>query len=253
MMVVSMAAGSVQSVEAAELVKVNLSLKQSSKTSVKLSWDRVSGADGYEIYRKTGTDGTYKKIKTITSGKTLTYKNTGLALGRKYYYKVRAFDKTGSKTAKGKYSKAKSVTATYMQPNFTVYLPETIDLQNNTIVISLINNSKSDKVYFDGVFAIEDLSDGGKLYSARSIKYSKPEKNLSGVLGEGKRLVLNPGEKVRFTCRLEDGINYDKERIRLTTCARYKQKDFVSVYSISQKNKIYTTEGYYDYLTGNED
>lgn len=253
MMVVLLAAGSVQNAMAAELEKVNLKVKQSSKTSVSLSWDKISGADGYEIYRKTGKDGTYKKIKTITSGKTVAYKNTGLTLGKKYYYKVRAYDKTGSKTVKGKYSAAKSVTATYMQPNFTVYLPTTIDEKNNTIVISLTNNSKSDKVYFDGIFAVEDLSDGAKLYSARSIKYSKPAKDLSGVLGEGKRLVLNPGEKVRFTCRIEEGLNYDREKIRLTTCVRYKQKDFVSVYSISQKNKIYTTEGYYDYLTGSED
>lgn len=247
------AAGSVGTAMAAELAKVNLSVKQSSKTSVTLSWDKVSGADGYEIYRKTGKDGEYKKIKTITSGKTVTYKNKELSFGKKYYYKVRAFDKNGSSTKKGKYSSSKSVTMTYMNPNFTVYLPTTIDENENTIVISLTNNSKSDKVYFDGVFAIEDMADGGRLYSARSIKFSKPEKGVSGVLGEGNRLYLDPGEKVRFTCQIDGKMNYDREKIRLTTCVRYKQKDFVSVYSTSEKNKIYTTEGYYDYLTGSED
>ena len=251
-MVVMLVAGSIESAMAAELAKVNLSVKQDSKTSVTLSWDKVSGADGYEIYRKTGKDGTYKKIKTITSGKTVSYKNKELTFGKKYYYKVRAYDKNGSTAKKGKYSSSKSVTMTYMQPNFTVYLPTTINKEDNTIVISLTNNSKSDKVYFDGIFAIEDLSDGEKLYSARSIKFSKPEKDVSGVLGEGKRLYLDPGEKVRFTCRIDGTFDYDRDKIRLTTCVRYKQKDFVSVYSTSGKNKIYTAQGYYDYLTGED-
>jgi len=247
-----MAAG-VQSAFGAELAKVSLTVKQASKTSVTLSWDKVDGAEGYEIYRKTGADGTYKKIKTITSGKTVTFKNKELIFGKKYYYKVRAFDKTGSGTKKGKYSSAKSVKMTYMKPTFTVYLPTTIDKKNNTIVISLTNNSKSDKVYFDGVFAIEDLAEGGRLYSARSIKFSKPEKGVSGTLAEGKRLYLDPGEKVRFTCQIAGSFDYDRDTVRLTTCVRYKQQDFVSVYSIKDKNKIYTTEGYYDYIIGSEE
>ena len=251
-MVIMLSAGSLESAIAAELTKVNLSVKQSSKTSVTLSWDKVSGADGYEIYRKTGADGTYKKIKTITSGKTVTYKNKELTLGKKYYYKVRAFDKTGNGTKKGKYSSIKSVKMTYMKPDFTVYLPTKINQNENTIVITITNNSKSDKVYFDGIFAIEDLNDDDKLYSVRSIKYSKPEKNLSGVLGEGKRVILNPGEKVKFTCKIDGSLNYNRDKIRLTTCIRYKKKDYVSVYSTNEKNKIYTVKGYYDYLTGED-
>lgn len=251
-MVVLAVTAATQTAMAAELAKVSLIVKQTSKTAVTLSWDKVKGADGYEIYRKTGADGTYKKIKTISSGKTVTYKNTELTLGKKYYYKIRAYDKNGSSTKKGKYSSAKSVAMTYMKPNFTVYLPTTINKDENTIVISLTNNSKSDKVYFDGVFALEDLADDGKLYTARSIKFSKPEKGVSGTLAEGKRLYLDPGEKVRFTCRIDGEFDYDKNKVRATTCVRYKQQDFVSVYSVSKKNKIYTAEGYYEYLTGSE-
>ena len=93
--------GSVQTAQAASApAQVNLTVKQTASKTVTLTWKKVSGADGYEIYRRTGTSGSYTKIKTITSGSTLTYKNTGLSIGKKYYYKVRAYDKQGSKTVR---------------------------------------------------------------------------------------------------------------------------------------------------------
>ena len=241
--------GAAEETFAATLAKAELSANQRTQTSVSLNWEKVKGAEGYEIYRKTGKDGAYKKIKTITGGKTITFKNTGLALGSKYYYKIRAYNGV----SKGKYSAAKAVTLTYAKPRFTVYLPTSIDEANKTIIITLTNNSKSEKTYFDGIFAIENLEDRGRLYTARSISFEKPEKGVKGMLAEGKRLYLDPGEKVIFTCKLDESFSYDRENVRLTTCVRYKKQDYVSVYSIEDKNKIYTTQGYYDYLVGSKD
>lgn len=87
--------------------KVTLSsVKKSSSKSVKLTWKKVTGASGYAIYRSTKKDGTYKKIKTITSGKTLKYTDN---LGKKKtaYYKVKAYYKSGSKKYYGSYSSIK--------------------------------------------------------------------------------------------------------------------------------------------------
>ena len=51
----------------------------------KLSWAKVTGANGYVIYR----DG--KKIKTITSGSTVAYSDTAATTnGKKYTYKIYA-------------------------------------------------------------------------------------------------------------------------------------------------------------------
>ncbi|MBR3706881.1 MAG: fibronectin type III domain-containing protein [Firmicutes bacterium] len=232
---------------AATPAKVVMTAKQKTQTSVTISWDKVKNADGYEIYRKTGKDGTYKKIKTITSGKTVTYKNTGLTVGKKYYYKVRAYD--GG--TKGKYSTAKSVTLTYTKPKFTVTLPKSLN-DDGTLTITFTNNSKAAKTYFDGVFALENL-ETGKVYNIPSIAYNKPESGKEGSLAKGKRLFLDPGEKVKFTCQLPEGFAYDKEQALLTSCIRYKSKDYVSVYSVEGKNTIYTEAGYYDYLIGAED
>ena len=67
-----------------------LTVKRAGLTSIKLTWTRSYPAKGYVIYRATSKSGTYKKVKTITSGSTLSYTNTGLKTGQKYYYKVRA-------------------------------------------------------------------------------------------------------------------------------------------------------------------
>ncbi len=98
---------------ASKPAKVKLSsVAASSSTSIKIKWKKVSGADGYVIYQKAGS-GSYKKVKTITSGKTTSYTKKSLSSGKKYTYKIRAYDKSGSKKIYGAYSATKS---TYTKP-----------------------------------------------------------------------------------------------------------------------------------------
>ncbi len=66
------------------------------QTSAKVTWTKVDGADGYQIYRSTEQDGTYTCIKTISGGSTVKYTNSGLTVGQTYYYKVRAYTKDSS-------------------------------------------------------------------------------------------------------------------------------------------------------------
>lgn len=84
------------------------SVKAAGYNSVKLTWDKVNGAAGYRIYRATSKNGTYTKIKTISSRNTTAYKDTKLKTGKKYYYKMRAYRMTGSKRIWASYSKVKS-------------------------------------------------------------------------------------------------------------------------------------------------
>ena len=65
----------------------NLKKKEAKKTSLTLKWSKVSGADGYEIFRSTSKNGTYKRIKTVSG---TTFKDTGLKKNKAYYYRVRA-------------------------------------------------------------------------------------------------------------------------------------------------------------------
>lgn len=72
-------------------------LKASAKASagaITVSWTKSKGfgVDGYQIYRSAKKTGTYKKV---ISTKKLSYKNTGLKKGVKYYYKVRGYRTLG--------------------------------------------------------------------------------------------------------------------------------------------------------------
>ena len=73
-----------------------------STTRVVLSWNKVSGARGYSVYRKVATAGSYAKIKSVT---TLSYSDLAKA-NTKYKYYVKAYKKSGSKKIYGKASTA---------------------------------------------------------------------------------------------------------------------------------------------------
>lgn len=84
------------------------SIKASSSTKVTLSWNTVSGATGYRIYRRTGS-GSWKTLKTVTV-KTRQYTDTTAKAGTKYTYTVRAYKRASGKTYWGSYDK-KGLTA----------------------------------------------------------------------------------------------------------------------------------------------
>ncbi len=85
-------------------------LKTPSSTSkgIGLKWTKVTGAQGYIIYRKTGS-GSYKKIKTEKGISNLSYRDTSAKKGKKYTYKVKAYY---SKTYSA-YSNTKTITDKY--------------------------------------------------------------------------------------------------------------------------------------------
>lgn len=62
-------------------------------TSAKISWNRVSGASGYTVYRATSARGKYS---TVTSTASTSFKNSGLSRGKTYYYKIAAYRMVGS-------------------------------------------------------------------------------------------------------------------------------------------------------------
>lgn len=78
-----------------------------SKSKVKLAWGKVSGANGYVIQRSSG--GSYKTIKTIKKGSTVSFSNTGLKSKKTYKYKIKAYKTVNGKKIYSNYSKVKSV------------------------------------------------------------------------------------------------------------------------------------------------
>ena len=67
----------------------NFAVKNYGYTQLKLTWTKVTGAEGYEIYRATSKTGTYKKVTTV--GNVAQYTDKGLTTNKTYYYKICAY------------------------------------------------------------------------------------------------------------------------------------------------------------------
>lgn len=72
-------------------------VKSQDYRTIKISWNKVSGSNGYYLYQSTKKNGSYKKVKTLKKGSLTSCKITGLTSGKTYYYKVCAY-----RTAHGK-------------------------------------------------------------------------------------------------------------------------------------------------------
>lgn len=64
-----------------------------SGTSLKLTWNKIAGATGYEVWRSTSKTGIYKLVKTTSA---LSFTNTYLKAGTRYFYKIRAYNLIGT-------------------------------------------------------------------------------------------------------------------------------------------------------------
>ena len=103
--------GYVPTADVSTYVRKASGLKQSGSetSSITLKWSKRSEANGYELYRSSAKNGTYKKIKTITNNATLSYKNTGRSSGTEYFYKVRAYRIVNGKKKYGAFSDVKTL------------------------------------------------------------------------------------------------------------------------------------------------
>ena len=110
-----------------------------SNGKIKVSWDAVSGATSYKVYRATSKNGTYKLMKTTTS---TSYINTSAEAGKTYYYKVKAVSADGTTS---KYSGYKSRTCDLAKPT-------NVNISNNSkghprVTWNKVNGAASYKVY----------------------------------------------------------------------------------------------------------
>lgn len=69
---------------------------------IKLSWEKVEGATGYMIQKKSGSK--WKTVKNIKNGSRTTCVDTKVQMGRLYSYRIRAYRKVGEKNVAGIFS-----------------------------------------------------------------------------------------------------------------------------------------------------
>ena len=83
--------GSSDIVTVVALAKPSLNSVSVAEKGISLSWSKVNGADGYNVYRSTSANGTYEFVKSVTGSESTV--DTTVKAGQKYYYKVRAYTK----------------------------------------------------------------------------------------------------------------------------------------------------------------
>ena len=76
--------------------------------AVTVSWSKVNAATGYVVYRSVIKTSGYATLKKITSKATVSYKDTSALPGVTYYYRVKAYKKSGSKTVYSSFSGIKA-------------------------------------------------------------------------------------------------------------------------------------------------
>ena len=73
-----------------------------------ITYKKVSGVSGYQIYMSTKKKSGYKKIATLSSKKS-SYTKGKLKKGKKYYFKVRTMKKVSGKYRYSSFSKVRSI------------------------------------------------------------------------------------------------------------------------------------------------
>ncbi|MCD8215377.1 MAG: fibronectin type III domain-containing protein [Clostridiales bacterium] len=92
------------------------SVSPASTSSLTIKWKKVSYATSYDILRKRSDETSYTTIANVedssTTSSTMTYTNTGLKAGTKYYYKIKAKNSNGTATSSAVSNYTKPVTPT---------------------------------------------------------------------------------------------------------------------------------------------
>lgn len=88
--------------------KPTLSVASVSKSKIKLKWNKISGASGYEIQRYNSSKKKYTTVKTISKGSTTSYTNSSLKKNTTYKYRIRSYKKVKGKKIYSYYCSAKS-------------------------------------------------------------------------------------------------------------------------------------------------
>lgn len=126
---------------ATSLAKPNVTINQRTATTVTLSMSKVSGAQGYQVYRSTTINGQYTKVANVTSS---TYKDTERKSSSSYYYKVKAYKTVNGKTVYSSYSNVANVSSTLKK---TENVKVTNQTSSRKISWSKVSNASKYNIY----------------------------------------------------------------------------------------------------------
>jgi len=126
-----------------------VSASADSSSSITVTWSSVTNATGYKVYRSSTSSGTFAEMGTPTL---TSYTNTGLTANTTYYYKVAAYNSSGTSSQSSTVSATtNSGTATppTTAPNapVTVNVPLMASATSVTVTWSSVSGATGYRVY----------------------------------------------------------------------------------------------------------
>ena len=163
-----------------------------------VSWKKLSGASGYEVYFKKGSSGTWSKAGSTTG---VSYIHS-VTHGVRYYYKVRAYQELadGSRIY-GKYSGEKSKLQ-YFSPKYSVVMSDDTKSSTSGVAMAITNNGVGNlRIYSkDAVLMDDDYSKYDRLLYLSNTRRGKVD------ISEAKYIDIKPGttEIIAFIVKGDD-------------------------------------------------
>lgn len=84
--------------------------------SIRIKWNRAKRASGYYIYRSTAKNGRYKRVAVRRRRSKVSYTCRQLVSSKRYWFRVRAYRKKGSRKVCGRYSRRVSAETLLASP-----------------------------------------------------------------------------------------------------------------------------------------
>ena len=160
-------------------------------TRVKLTWEKVDGATGYQVWRATSEEGPYIALGSVSETERLC---VGLTLGTTYYFKVRAYYLCNGTKHYSEYSDVVSAVPSPPNPptNFTVKKKENPKSRDYCYVIFSWDEVDDDESVYEIFFATSEEGPYKSLFSTN---------NKSGVTWITRETKFPKGETIYFKIR----------------------------------------------------
>ena len=136
----------------------------------KIAWGKVTGAQGYLVYRKTAKTG-YSLVGTITSGSTVTFTDKKATTGTTYYYVVKAYRTVNGKKVPSEKSAAKAIKT--VLPTTKIY-SAVVSKSTITVKWNKVTGASGYEVYMA-------TSANGKYVKKATVSSSKLSSKISGL------------------------------------------------------------------------
>lgn len=223
-----------------------LKAKKKSKDYITLSWNKDSIVNGYELYRSTSFNGTYKKIKTITSSSTTSFKNTGLNGGQCYYYKIRSYKTANSQKS---YSEFTSPVALYTNLGYTRLALAKSDTTiysgtDTTGNIAIANPAKNTTM----TVTYATMDDNGNTWY--NITYKSGTTSISGYVPSGKVTIAKQGKVCAPVTNVRKSYSVSSKKLtslkknKKITVLKTKKKKGTTWYKVTFKKSGKTYNGW---------